>query len=703
MHISHVTLEDFRVYKGTNTIRFEQRDGRNVTIIAGNNGYGKTSFLTSLVWCFYGRAMQDVERKYKEDIQEAGGYKKYAPANLNRLARAEGQTAYAVTVTLADIHIPALPCRELSIRRTFDAQRDSETVTILIDGAENELTKEVGDAIFVNDFLLPKEIAKFFFFDAEKIVALAEMKSVQDKRNLSLAYSEVLGIKKYEDLKANLEDLRIRFRRNSATLADRRRLDGLSKDVATARDLIDLHEKTIANLLDEKRGKQLFSEQLQEKLIRQGNAMSVQELADLKKVQERLGEDAEQHRAKLRDMMELAPFAIAGKAMLGVKNQLDYEKHLASQRLDPATARTIADRINHELLNLILPDASISRIREIVLKNLVEGIPADDSDRKVLLAMTETEQNEFDAIFNNLRFSFRQTFRQLNKDYKNNRTFFNKVTRQISEAQSKENDSLIRQIRKEKTHIDKRIDEIDAEVMRLTLDIGGLQRDFAVKSKQEAETAKLVRLDDADRLKDETAARLINNLNRFLRQLKQEKKTSLETGIKTELNKLMHKDGFVDRVTVTVEHELIDIFLYDAQGDIIPKESLSKGEQQLYATALLKALVDESNIRFPIFIDSPLQKFDSDHTRNIISEFYPFISEQVVLFPLLKKELTEEEFNSFRETVGQTYLIEHDGSTGSTFRQVPLGSLFAEFEKLHPVINRPIVRKRHTTASNTVT
>lgn len=701
MYISHVTLDNFRVYKSANTIQFGQRDDRNVTIIAGNNGYGKTSFLTSLVWCFYGRAMQDVERKYKEDIQEAGGYKRYALANLNRLARAQGQNAYSVTVTLTDIHIPALPCRELSIRRTFDAQSDTETVTILIDGVINELTKEVGDDIFVNDFLLPKEIAKFFFFDAEKIVALAEMKSVQDKRNLSLAYSEVLGIKKYEDLKANLEDLRIRFRRNSATLADRRRLDGLRKDVSTTRDLIDLHEKTIANLLDEKRGKQLFSEQLQEKLIRQGNSMSVQELVSLKKVQERLSEEAEQHRAKLRDMMELAPFAIAGKAMLGVKNQLDHEKQLAKQRLDPATAQTIADRINHELLSLILPDASISRIREIVVKNLVEGVSAPGDEQKVLLDMTEAEQNEFDAIFNNLRFSFRQTFRQLNKDYKNNRTFFNKVTRQINEAESKEADLLIREIRKEKTLIDKRINEIDAEVTRLTLDIGGLQRDFAVKSKQEAETAKLVRLEDADRLKDETAARLIDNLNRFLHQLKQEKKTSLETGIKTELNKLMHKDGFVDRVMVTVEHELIDIFLYDAQGDIIPKESLSKGEQQLYATALLKALVDESNIRFPIFIDSPLQKFDSDHTRNIISEFYPFISEQVVLFPLLKKELTEEEYNSFRETVGQTYLIEHSPSAGSTFRQVPLDSLFAEFEKLHPVIIRPIIRKRHMTTPNT--
>ena len=40
---------------------------------------------------------------------------------------------------------------------------------------------------------------EFFFFDAEEITSIAEMNSIEDKRKLSRAYSEVLGIKKYED------------------------------------------------------------------------------------------------------------------------------------------------------------------------------------------------------------------------------------------------------------------------------------------------------------------------------------------------------------------------------------------------------------------------------------------------------------------------------------------------------------------------
>ncbi|MBS7364065.1 MAG: DNA sulfur modification protein DndD, partial [Paludibacteraceae bacterium] len=104
------------------------------------------------------------------------------------------------------------------------------------------------------------------------------------------------------------------------------------------------------------------------------------------------------------------------------------------------------------------------------------------------------------------------------------------------------------------------------------------------------------------------------------------------------------------------------IRLYSKDDSLIRKESLSKGEQQLYATSLLKALVDESGIQFPVFIDSPLQKFDKSHSSKIISEFYPSISKQVVLFPLIHKELSREEFEIMKPLVNAVYLIRNDNN-----------------------------------------
>lgn len=139
----------------------------------------------------------------------------------------------------------------------------------------------------------------------------------------------------------------------------------------------------------------------------------------------------------------------------------------------------------------------------------------------------------------------------------------------------------------------------------------------------------------------------------------------------------MHKEDFIGKVEVKVEGDDMDISLYSVDGIEIQKDSLSKGEQQLYATSILKALVDESGIQFPVFIDSPLQKFDKSHATKIITEFYPQISKQVVLFPLLYKELTEDEYEVMKPLVNSTFLIKND-ITHSYLEEVNVDSFIEE-------------------------
>ncbi|MCF6268078.1 MAG: hypothetical protein L3J41_00005, partial [Melioribacteraceae bacterium] len=88
---------------------------------------------------------------------------------------------------------------------------------------------------------------------------------------------------------------------------------------------------------------------------------------------------------------------------------------------------------------------------------------------------------------------------------------------------------------------------------------------------------------------------------------------------------------------------------------------------QMYASALLNALVDESNIEFPVFIDSPMQKFDEEHAENIIKYFYPNVSDQVVIFPLINKELTEKEYDQLLSNISKTYLINNISTDSSVF------------------------------------
>lgn len=64
---------------------------------------------------------------------------------------------------------------------------------------------------------------------------------------------------------------------------------------------------------------------------------------------------------------------------------------------------------------------------------------------------------------------------------------------------------------------------------------------------------------------------------------------------------------------------------------------------------------------------------------NIITKFYPNVSKQVVIFPLLGKELSEDEYNALLPNVNSVYIIENDDHC-SSFKMVAPEKLFKIFE-----------------------
>ena len=49
MRIDKITLNNFRQYQGLSTIDLKTSAERNIILIGGKNGYGKTNFLMSLI------------------------------------------------------------------------------------------------------------------------------------------------------------------------------------------------------------------------------------------------------------------------------------------------------------------------------------------------------------------------------------------------------------------------------------------------------------------------------------------------------------------------------------------------------------------------------------------------------------------------------------------------------------------------------
>ena len=704
MIIKSITLGNYRLYEGKNIIKFKQDDEKPIFLISGENGFGKTTFLHSLIWCLYGRLITEVEAEVRKDIANSG-YNSFLRNNLNYNVRAQLDalddskkdaikrrgyssdnedlkrlTTYYVAIEFEDVVIPSLPCTSLKVIRSYDMVTEKENVEILIDGVKNELTATIGSEVFINDFILNKDIARFFFFDSEQIVALAETNTSTEKRRLCSAYNEVLGVRKYEDLKKNLENVRLRFRKKSSDVASREKLVSMLNKQEELENLVADKRDKLSNLESELIQLRSEDEAIQLQLMREGNDATSTEIARIEKLIETTKQKDEEYKHQLRQFIEYAPFAITGKLFKDTRDQIEYDFKLREAKNDQLSRNLVVSQITSDLM-LMFEHSTISSPEksELILQvqDVLEKYKHDVTDENVLLSVTEQDYEEFLAIYNNLTTTYKSEFEHLAEDYKKNKLVLERNSRRLSNIQSKEKDELIKSIRTQKNQIEKTIAQKDAEIRQMHESIGEMSQELATVSKLVSELSKKVSLDDSDAKKDAVAEQLIDELSTFLISLKQEKKYSLERRIKTTLNTLMHKEDFIGKVGVVIDGEDMDINLYSVDGKVINKDSLSKGEQQLYATSILKALVDESGIQFPVFIDSPLQKFDKSHATKIITEFYPQISKQVVLFPLLYKELTAEEYNVMKPLVKATYLIKND-VTHSFFEEVPVKEFIKE-------------------------
>jgi DNA sulfur modification protein DndD len=702
MKIKSVELNNYRLYNGKNKVVFPNGNNKNLYLISGENGFGKTTFLHSLLWCLYGRLMADVDESFRKEMTN-GGYNSTLITNLNEICRQKIATeitpniitrirksgyspeveyvrklsCYSVSLEFTDIFIPSIPCQSLKITRSYDTLLNEEYIEILIDGVQNELTSEIGNEIFINDFILNKDIARFFFFDSEKIVTLAETNTIEEKRKLCSAYNEVLGVKKYEDLKRNLENMRLRFRRKSDDVESRNLLNELLSKQKTLNEAFADREKQSAFYNNQILLLKKEDEKLQIQLLREGNSVTLDELNRLELLLSTVQEKDTNYKQQLKQFLEFAPFAISGRLLLQTKTQLERDFEIIQSQNNIRNQNFLLSNILSEMKDAF-KHISLSDKNKKELVDLFHVIIAKyqghSTDEIPLLNASKEIFDEFASVYSNIVTTYRVEFEHLADDYRKNKQVLERTARSISNMHSKENDNLIKHIRKKKNESERKIAESELKIRNLHENIGAINKELTVINKRITELSKKVSLDGSDIKKDKVAEQLITELNTFLVSLKKEKKSALEKRIKTTMNNLMHKVDFIGNVDVVIDDDIIDINLYSKDNILIKKEALSKGEQQLYATSLLKALVEESGIQFPVFIDSPLQKFDKSHANKIITEFYPTVSKQVVLFPLPYKELSKNELNVMKPYVNSAYLLKNKNSQ-SYIEQVEVDNL----------------------------
>lgn len=115
--------------------------------------------------------------------------------------------------------------------------------------------------------------------------------------------------------------------------------------------------------------------------------------------------------------------------------------------------------------------------------------------------------------------------------------------------------------------------------------------------------------------------------------------------------------------SIAADQEL-RIRLLDENRRPVGLKSLSEGMKQLMATAFLWALFDVTGNRFPIIIDTPLGRIDYGHQKTLLEQFYPRVARQVIVLPT-DSELDEHKRAWVLPNTYCEYQLQNDGRSGT--------------------------------------
>lgn len=185
MLIKSLRYKNFRQFKGEYTIKFSDVKEKNVTIILGNNTFGKTTLLQMFNWCLYEESKFNNNPKFLLNLELA----EEMPNNSN----------HSVEIEVIINH----DNKDYTIHRKQDYMKVNEYVgpkdSILKvsyidpDSGKNILIKSYLDMKSLINTILPKDLSDYFLFDTERV------QGISDRKDLASAVKGLLGLSVLEN------------------------------------------------------------------------------------------------------------------------------------------------------------------------------------------------------------------------------------------------------------------------------------------------------------------------------------------------------------------------------------------------------------------------------------------------------------------------------------------------------------------------
>ena len=655
MHLTKVTLKNYGVYRDKVEFDLTTTPDKPIILIGGTNGAGKTTLFESILIGFYGQSYFDKKTTRKE-------YEKFLG---NKVHRYLGTTAAAdstsIIVDFKFYHNGIVD--NYTVDRTWH-DNDGRLIEQLKIKKNNKRLDSVEESqwqSFIEE-LIPKGIAKLFFFDGEKIVKMTEDEN--EEIEIKSSFDSLLGLDVIEQLHS---DLRIHIMRNmkdNSKTIDTQYNGFIQEKEEIVQDLERLERNIISKTNNQE---DILSEiqDLEAKISKIGGGFaSKREELRLKKASLEITHTISE--SELKSLLSSAmPFCLIPKQIKSIQSQIKKDSEITKKQFEK---EILDEKLNQiiEVLNqktLWKEISNDSKIKELLNSKITKVFESKKSSTQNIKNMFNFSLLESTNILNLLQGLVATYIPKLEQES----TKFDKISDELNQIETAlsnaPNDdemgpliSKLNTLHKEQGMLENEIDHLESKVTTQNTYLKMINHK--------------IRNIVADQYKDKSAGiqvqlatKVQKVLDEYILKLKEKKLQLLEVYLLEELRRLLHKENLITKVTINKKS--FEIILYDKDENAIPKDLLSKGEQQMFATGVLLALARTSGKPLPFMIDTPLARLDVSHRDNMIEKFFPYASHQVVIFST-DSEISEGYYQQLLPHLSRSYAMEYLPGEGKT-------------------------------------
>ncbi|WP_445612512.1 DNA sulfur modification protein DndD [Geobacillus sp. YF-1] len=657
MQINKLAITNFGIYYGRNEFIFgNKKDRSNIILIGGENGTGKTTFLSAIKLALYGPLFlgyKSANAKYIDFIKD----------KINIYSRAEGNKMAGIEMHFT-LYNNGEPENYYIIRQW---QLTRETVKEHLQVYKNDILLTDNQMEEFDHFLrrnLPPSLFDFLFFDGERV-----QQYVLDSRfeqNIKEAFMTLFNLDLFDTLKEDLLKYLKQDNIFTSLTQEQREYTQIEYDLRNQENVIRSLEKRIAELREQMKDIQVKTRELEREFSNKGG-MIAREREALNEQLFLMEQEKKQITEKIKEATaELLPFVITQKLLQQTVTQIETE-----ERVERYNA--LKEELNNETFPLLFKE--LSRHFHIT----------DSEGREAATSFAEAlKEKLFQSIKPaGINFDHFQFIHQMNSEQKQTiRNLFHQV-RHFDGKRIDEWFAKIHQLTDEIYTVKKRIehsltDESLKDMINKLNEHARLHEQ--IKYEIEANTAKLFEaqkfyqelIAKKEKLqkrirqakKDENIFELCQKLSRVLSRYQEEQVKkylgTVERYFLQMFNSLMRKGQFLN--SFKIDPQTFEITMLNHSNRPIFKHSLSAGETQLFFLSLLWALLKASKRQIPFVLDTLFGRLDRTHKENLIQKYLPIAANQVIILST-NTEVDEYYYNQMKPYIQREFSLRYDRSS----------------------------------------